>query len=87
MSHSFRATTYALRTEGELLTVYAELKDVAKAIDVRLKAQEISSKSLTHWAEKEHPQITEFIAKVLFRRSPELVPALENFRWLQSTTR
>ncbi len=58
--------TYSLRSEGGLLTVYAELKDVAKAIEARIKTQEVAAKSLLHWAEKDHrhPQVVDFITKV-----------------------
>ncbi|EGD83151.1 hypothetical protein PTSG_03783 [Salpingoeca rosetta] len=62
-THAVRKAAHALAEEGELLNVYSELKDLASALDSRVRQQERATKSLLTWtAKKEDQVIEEFVA-------------------------
>eukprot|EP00730_Choanoeca_flexa_P005539 TRINITY_DN11967_c0_g2_i3.p1 TRINITY_DN11967_c0_g2~~TRINITY_DN11967_c0_g2_i3.p1 ORF type:complete len:876 (+),score=296.90 TRINITY_DN11967_c0_g2_i3:68-2695(+) len=65
-THAVRKAANALAEEGELLNVYAELKDVAQYTERRARAQERVSKTIARWTErkKETPRIRQFLSDI-----------------------
>eukprot|EP00043_Microstomoeca_roanoka_P007760 m.74962 g.74962 ORF g.74962 m.74962 type:complete len:864 (+) comp13959_c0_seq1:329-2920(+) len=64
-THAVRKAAHALAEEGELLNVYAELKDLASAFESRMRQQERATKSLLTWtSKKEDHTIEEFVARI-----------------------
>eukprot|EP00045_Choanoeca_perplexa_P012700 m.140164 g.140164 ORF g.140164 m.140164 type:complete len:861 (+) comp16104_c0_seq2:70-2652(+) len=61
-----RKAANALAEEGELLNVYAELKEVSQYTERRAKAQERASKTISKWTErkKETPRIQQFLSEI-----------------------
>lgn len=57
-----RRTANALSSEGELLNVHAELKDVVRSFESSVKEREQAVTALLHWAErKEDAAIQDFL--------------------------
>ncbi|EDQ91389.1 uncharacterized protein MONBRDRAFT_36287 [Monosiga brevicollis MX1] len=63
LATAVRKAAHALAEEGELLNVYAELKDLHQAFERRVRYQERAFKSICKWTErkKEDPRIQKFL--------------------------
>ncbi len=52
MAKAIRRTANALSAEGDLLNVYAELKDVVREFEATAKAREMAVEALLNWGDR-----------------------------------
>eukprot|EP00055_Hartaetosiga_balthica_P006615 m.21089 g.21089 ORF g.21089 m.21089 type:complete len:853 (+) comp5324_c0_seq1:34-2592(+) len=64
MSQVVRKAAHALAEEGDLMSLYADLKDVAHSFDSRVKSQERACKSSISWSVKEKKVLEDFMLGV-----------------------